>query len=201
MKKISSALKEKIFKVITGQADLAAFESWLYQQKDLFSRINEEFYFELFSFNYKQKGARYLLKEALKKHFNEVEFRLSQLMAILKELSLTDQLNEDLLTEIHDIWLKKGYEFLGPLVFCYYEISDDYYMPNKELLGKNSSELALKLLNKLEAEWQKENFDIDSFEFLPIENDSYYGIERVEDTEEKEPLKVAKRRVWWRFWT
>ena len=85
--------------------------------------------------------------------------------------------------------------------FYYYEISDGWHMQDKELLGKNSSELALKLLNKLETEGQKEDFSIDSFEFLPQENDPYYLTERVKVTNEKEPLNVEKKRVWWRFWT
>ena len=117
MKEIPTALKEKIFQVISGQTELADFESWLYQQADLAKRLDEEFYFELYSFNYKQKDARYLFKQALKKHFNEVEFRLSQLMVILKGLASSDKLNEDLLTEIHKIWLNEGYKFLEPLVF------------------------------------------------------------------------------------
>jgi hypothetical protein len=56
---ISEEVKMKVFRVFDRLETLKGFEEWLYQQEELAERMNENFYLELFCFNYNQKDSGY----------------------------------------------------------------------------------------------------------------------------------------------
>lgn len=182
---IRQDLKENVFKVLEDQMSLADFERWLYDSEDLQNLMNEDVVLEAYTFNYRQRDAKYQFKKAIFKYFDEEEFLLWKVKANLTDLIANRNDRDRILYDFYYLG-DDGYIFLQPLRYYMYQIEDiEYYGNNLEAVLielKRDSEVLLREIEKQELE--NPGFRLKDF--------------RANDKSEYQPLVITKK--WWKFW-
>jgi hypothetical protein len=88
---------KRILNFLTGNETVQEFESWIYEDTELESRIGSEFYFELININYKTKDfIDNASKALLNKHISHEEFKRFKYYKILQESGWTPNRKIDL---------------------------------------------------------------------------------------------------------
>lgn len=182
-------IKNRIFMTIEDHLSLKEFESWLYSQEVLLSRLNQDYVLELFTFNYNQKGAKYEFKNAFLGYFEKEEFMLWKVKTNLQDLVDGRETRDRILSDFYTI----GYDevpCIQGLGYYMYEIEDaDYYRMGKQTVIESLKKEAAELLQEIIAEESKNSeFKISSFKRAP----------RLEFSAEVTTANNSKE--WWKFW-
>jgi hypothetical protein len=178
-------LKENVFKALEDQMPLEDFERWIYDSEELQNLMAEDVVLESYTFNYKQRDAKYQFQKAIFKYFDEDEFLLWKVKSNLRDL-IADRNNRDRI--LYDFYYLShdGYTFLQAIGYYMYQIEDiEYYGNNLEAVFielRRDSEDLLREIEKQELE--NPGFTLRDF--------------RVCDKSEHQPLVITKK--WWKFW-
>src|SRR5687768_9957675 len=108
---IPQYLKENVFRVLEDQMPLEDFERWIYESEELQNLMTEDVVLEAYTFNYKQRDAKYQFKKAIFKYFDEDEFLLWKVKSNLRDL-IADRNDRDRI--LYDFYYLgyDGYTFL-----------------------------------------------------------------------------------------
>ena len=83
---MKDADKQKILKFLTGKLLPLEFESWVFEETELESRIRTEVYEDLIAFNYKNKDIIHVARKSLvDKYISEEELKEFQFINVLKQ--------------------------------------------------------------------------------------------------------------------
>jgi len=161
-------IKSMIFKTIEDHLTLNEFESWLYSQEDLLTKLSQDFILELFTFNYNQKGAKYEFKNTFLRYFDKEEFMLWKVKTNLQDLIDGRETRDRILHDFYSI----GYDevpCIQVLEYYLYELEDaDYYRMGKQSVIESLKKESAQLLQEIIAEESKNSeFKISSFRRLP----------------------------------
>lgn len=107
-------IKDKFFKIISGDISIDDFEQWVYKSKELEDTLTPDDYLELISLNYKKNGAKYELYNVLKKHIDISEYETQKFRGLLLRAKKKDEKLPKLLMEFYDLYCR-GYGFLDDL--------------------------------------------------------------------------------------
>jgi hypothetical protein len=178
-------LKEYVFKVFEDQMSLVDLEKWLYDSEDLQHLLNEDVVLEAFTFNYRQRDAKYLFKKVIFKYFDEEEFLLWKVKANLTDLIANRNDRDRILYDFYYLGYD-GYTFLQPIGYYMYQIEDiEYYGNNLEAVLIELSHESKILLEEIEKqELENPGFRLKDF--------------RRSDILEYQPLAITRK--WWKFW-
>jgi hypothetical protein len=183
--KILQDLKENVFKVLEDQVALEDFERWLYSLEELQSLMNESVVLEAYTVNYNARDAKYKLKKAIFKYFDEDEFLLWKVKSNLRDLIANGGNRDRILNDLYYIEYD-GYTFLYNIGHYIYRIEDTEYS------GNNLESLLIELKRDCEIllqEIEKQEFENPGFRLKDY---------RPSDKQELDPLEVTKK--WWNFW-
>lgn len=161
------ALKERIFKVIEEQIDIKEFEIWLYSKTSLSERMGEDLIFELYSFNYNQRGVGYEFRKLFLSFFDEKEFTDWKIIANLETLSVGCKEPERILADFSDLGYE-DYPYLMSIGDYQYQL-DDYELYGGWSREKMISEMqkeADELLSEIQ-EWLMNSSNGDLMNFEP----------------------------------
>ena len=189
-------LQENIFKTVLGIMQIKEFESWLYQESELIERMDEEFIFELFDFNYNQLRALYEFETKFLSYYDVTDFIEWKILCNLERLSIGCDEPEIMLNDFSDLVLD-GYSFLSEIS---YEIFDleicEYYGRSREELIKEVRDKATIMLNAIR-KWQEEKKDeaLKEFSYSLQASESKVELQWYESTKDD-----RSRKTWWSFW-
>ncbi|MER3329806.1 MAG: hypothetical protein RIF34_09540, partial [Candidatus Kapaibacterium sp.] len=158
-------LKERIFKVIERQIGIKEFENWLYSDENLATRMDEDLVFELYSFNYNQRGVDYEFRKLFLSFFYDKEFTEWKIIANLETLSVGCKEPERILADFYDLGYD-DYPYLSSLGYNKYELEDcEYYGWSREKMISEIQKEAKQLLLEVQ-EWFliSSNTDLSKFE-------------------------------------
>jgi hypothetical protein len=79
-------IKLRFFRALSGDLTIDEFEQWVYQSDELKQALTEDFHFELMSFGYKQRGARFELTKILNKLIDIGEYETWKLKRLLDKV-------------------------------------------------------------------------------------------------------------------
>lgn len=162
---IGEELKIKLFRVKNLQEDIHEFETWLYQQDDLAEKMNEDFYLDLFAFNYHQADVLDHFIKMLDNCFSKSEFLCWQIKENLKRLITDQHAVEPILYKFRMLSYK--YDFLKELGYYEYDFEEIENLLEREKLIKEVATLAAQLLVSIEAEERIiKDFDITCFPYF-----------------------------------
>ena len=154
MREIPKYLLEKMVSLVQGSLSVEQFEMWLYEQDQLANQMEtDDVIFEIYSFNYGQKGAKFVFERLMKKYLGEKYFQTYQIKKSLEDL-IKDQSNLlSIVDEFYYLSMNDGYEFLSNIGYCYY-IVEEYESYNKQVSMDvkkyiiNESKVLLEQINK-----------------------------------------------------
>lgn len=182
-------LKKMIFMTTEEHLSLKEFETWLYSQESLSNRMSEDLILELFTFNYKQKGAKHEFKNTFLKYFEKEEFMLWKVKANLQDLVDGRETRDRILNEFY--WIGSDeLPFLQSLGYYIYELEEaDHLNIGKQSVIQNLKKEASELLQELLAEESKNSaFKISSFRRIPRVGFS------------AQITTADNSKEWWKFW-
>lgn len=189
-------LKENIYKVVEKEIKINEFENWLYTESNLVDRMDEDIVFELFNFNYKQRGVDYEFEKLFLSFFDEKNFINWKIVANLKTLSEGCKQPERILSDFYELGYN-GYSFLSCIGYNQYELEDcEFYGWSREELineiQKEANQLVVEIKGCFESNW---NFDLSQFQpkIRKIDMIHYHALKDVVVIE-------AFSVKWWRFW-
>lgn len=155
MKDSPKYLIDKLTDVTVGYLAISDFEKWLYAQNNLMDQMeSNEFYFDLFEFNYIDKGAKYNFRKLILDKLDKNQFRSLEIIKALQLLFQDNVLNRSLLNELHELYRYEDIKFLKSLSYAYYSVEEfeqfKLIVPN-ELLHfiKTESDYVLENLKKV----------------------------------------------------
>ena len=111
---LSNDIKEKFFKVITGDISLEDFEQWAYSCKELENYLGSDGYLDLISLSFKKSSDKYELRKFLQKYIDNGELETYKMLKLLKKAQQKNEKLPYILIEFYDLYCK-GYEFLHDL--------------------------------------------------------------------------------------
>jgi len=152
----SDKLKHKVFKVADRQSSVADFEQWLYDQSDLFGRIEDPLIFELYDFNYKQKEAQYVFRHLIFKFFSEKEFMEWKILDNLNILAVdSNRVHfEQILNDFYENQIY--YPFLSELGYMSLQVGEwGLYGMSENQYYQKVRNAATKLLSRI-SEWKED---------------------------------------------
>ena len=162
-------LKLKLFQTVEDQLPLADFESWLYRQEDLSLQMDENLILELYSFNYKQQGAKYAFKSLMLPYLESEEFMRWKVKTNLQDLIDGKESAYRILDEFY--WqLSDQLPFLQKLSYHVFNLEESEYGPDSraQVMADIKLEASALLKEILENEQAKPAFAIYSFRRKPI---------------------------------
>lgn len=175
--------KKNVFKALEGYTSLGEFESWLYKSEALLDLMSEDVVSEAYTFNYRQRDAKYQFKKAIFRYFDKDEFLLWKVKSNLRDL-VGNRSNRDRI--LYDFLAYDGYHFLQSIGYYMYQIEDIEYYGNN--LGATLAELKRDceiLLSQIE----KQELDRPGFRLVDY---------RPADTPGVQSPIITKK--WWNFW-
>jgi hypothetical protein len=187
-------LKKMVFETIEEHLSLKDFESWLYQQDDLVNQLNDDLIFALFTFNYKQNGAKYEFKKSALEFFDKEEFMLWKVKTNLQDLINETESRDRILNEFYYL----GYDelpFLHELGYYAFQLEDAEYLNfDRESIIQEMKNVALDILHEIkEAENKVTDFKISTFKRSPIPKvKAEVFNSKIE--------KALSSKKWWQFW-
>ena len=133
--------KSKFFEFLNGELKISGLETWLYSTPELENDLDKELYFELISFNYKDKNSQGQLTELiLDRTVTEGEFLTWKIKRLLKRFIETPAETKTLLDQFYNLStdaynsrreVSPGFKFLRHLGFNYlYWMEEDYLWSN-----------------------------------------------------------------------
>lgn len=191
-------LKERIFKVIERQIDVKEFESWLYSETSLAERMDDDLIFELYSFNYNQRGVDYEFRKLFLSFFDEKEFTDWKIIANLETLSEGCKEPERILADLdfYDLGYD-DYSYLSRLGYNQYELEDcEYYGWSREKMILEIGKEAKQLLIEIQ-EWLSTTSNTDLSKFEPKTK----KIDMVPNSIPNNVIEPQNNSIkWWEFW-
>ena len=118
MMELPAAIRDIFFETLQPEGSVAAFEQWLYAEKELENTIGEDHYVELISINFKGKYAKPELALWLFERTDPGEFEVWKLLKLLNRALKGGPDLPGLLTTFYDLYCK-GYAFFDNLGLNY----------------------------------------------------------------------------------
>lgn len=118
MSPLPDAIKHIFFKVMHGKVPIRDFEQWVYTNEQLEALLPEDDYMELLSFNYQQRGAKYLLFHLLSRLVSLGEYETYKLRLLLESARHRNMELPGVLEQLYERYYR-GYTFLQSLGLGY----------------------------------------------------------------------------------
>lgn len=115
---LSVHIKTPIYQFFNDEISLETFEKWIYTTPELEIALGEELYFELISFNFRQKDAKHILQDLLHSSINFGECETIKLLHLLKEAKQRSPNLLNILVRFYH-YSCNGYDFLTELGYGY----------------------------------------------------------------------------------
>lgn len=91
MKEIPQNLKDRFFKTLNGEIPIEDFENWVYNSTELEKFLGPVDYTDFISLDYKTQGAKYEIKNLIRKYIDKSEFETWKIkILLLNALNRTD---------------------------------------------------------------------------------------------------------------
>ena len=196
-KELFDKLKENIFLVLLGKSTALEFEKWLYEQEKIIELINENsFIYDLITLNYKNKNARFSLKQIAITKINYQEFIILSIEHKCNKIIESNEW-ENTYKSFYEIFSHFDYENDYSLMWEFYSINSrmdliEIGYETKSSLLAEIKELAKKTINKL----NKLNTSNEKIKLL------INGFDNMENIELQIPSKsnIHKSIKWYQFW-
>ncbi len=169
MRTISDDYKIQFYRYLSGDSSVSDLENFIYRQSDLERQLDDETYFNLINFNFKDKKTNKLEEFLLGRIIDEGQFETWKLKTILSNF-LTDTTKVDrYLDQLYHLYCgvyqnngerKYAFKFLGNLGLNYFWWLEEGYL--KTTYGENW---------KTEYEKGIEDFEFYHKQFQPFANE------------------------------
>lgn len=123
---ILTDFKLNVFKVLEGYMPLSEFEEWLYKSEELDELMTLDIVLEAYSFNYKQRDAKFAFKEVIFRHLDEDEFLLWKIKSNLGELINGSDRVESIVIDFYKLG-GKGYPWSYSIGYYEYVFDNSLY--------------------------------------------------------------------------
>ena len=211
MNEIPTNIQEELFKTWLEKELLPNFEKWIYESTELKENLNPNFYYELLSFNYKQKNAHPELKKLIESQIIQSDV---EKWKIAKDLLNAKNRTENYSKSIRNFYSLycKGYDFMDNLAFDYgltLECPYSYYRVETfdELTETQKQTLINKCYPDIIIEIEKVLNWIENGKIKLIGETNEFGkleyVDNRTDLEKnnyKEKNKTVEKGNWWEFW-
>lgn len=107
-------IKERFYQAVKGGISLDDFAQWLYSDRELERHLEPDDYLDLISLNLNENGAKYKLRNLLKKHIDPGEFETYKMLELLNEAKQNNERLPYILMEFYELYCI-GYTFLQDL--------------------------------------------------------------------------------------
>ncbi len=184
---------------IEEQISLKEFEQWLYSQKELVEKMEDDLVLAAFTFNYNQKDAQYNFKSTFRGCFDEEVFMLWKVKMNLVALINNHPTRDRILYDFRQLGYD-DYPFLSSIGYYEYEFEEIEYISRSEteILERLKAE-SQELLDEItKQERSTPGFTLRTFRMADkLAND-------VPIASEKEMMKPVATdqptKKWWKFW-
>lgn len=179
---------------IENQLSLKEFETWLYGQEGLLSKLDQDFILELFTFNYNQNSAHYEFKKIFLRYFEKEEFLLWKVKSNLQDLVDGTESMDRILYEFHLL----GYDevpCLQSVGFYMYSLEEAEYNGEwrKSVIADLKNECKFLLQEIQQEETKNSDFSITSFKQVEIQPVAPVKLKSV-------PNENLTSNKWYQFW-
>lgn len=158
--------KINVFKVLEGYMPLSEFEEWLYKSAELHELMTLGIVLEAYSFNYKQRSAKFAFKEAIFRYLDEDEFLLWKIKSNLGELINGSDRVKSIVIDFYELG-NKGYPWSYSIGYYEYMLDNSLYDygDSEETLNDLKAEAAQLFSLIMAQENDRLNFKLSDFRF------------------------------------
>lgn len=144
---ITEDARTHFYLFLNRELSIEDFEQWVYSNRDLEKQLKSKDYFDLLSFNFKQKDADYELRKRLEQHISLLDFDNWHIRRLLNDLITEERDPVDVIKHLYDLYCS-GYGFLREVGLPYVlGINDIPRLAEKALWNEQAFEAKRKVLD------------------------------------------------------